>query len=441
MSKWKKIMTLLVMGSMLVSSVGCGSSAKTDDAEKEETTADDSSAAEESQAEEGTDESGELVELSMLCDWTTDAGGQIDAIKSVAESLGYKLNVDVVDGDTYKTKIRVMLQANELPDIFYTWGGSYSTPFLEADALYPLEDALEASGYELLDVYNQRDEEGHIYAVPNGELESYALFYNKDVFEQLGMDVPANWDELLAVVEACNAQGIGTLGLGNKERWEGDLFYNMMVVREDVDAFENAVNGDGAFTDEAFLTAAEKVQTLVEMNAFQSGYMEAGQAECEELLRAGQIAMYPTGSWATADFSEDENIGCTVFPQTGEEDPYLYCCGNAADSGMAVNAYSENADAAAKLVVEYSKQQSELSITEGGQNWFTTEAECTVELPELVVAYNENFNKLERTQLWWYTYLDTAIGEPMRDLSHQQFAGQIEAEAFIEELETIINGS
>ena len=65
-------------------------------------------------------------------------------------------------------------------------------------------------------------------------------FITKQFFEDMGKEVPADWESLLDVVDACNAKGIGAMGLGDKDRWEGDLFYNMMVVREDADAFADA---------------------------------------------------------------------------------------------------------------------------------------------------------------------------------------------------------
>lgn len=411
MSKWRKYMSLFAAGSMMVSSLACVASAD------------------------------EPVEITMMCDWTSDESDSAEDMAMIAEKLGYTLKFENVDSDTYKTKIRIMLQANELPDIFFTWGGSYSTPFLEAGALYPLEDTIAELGYDLLDSYEQPDENGHNYSAPGSAIDTYALFYNKDVFEQIGMEVPTNWDELLAVVEACNEQGIGAIGIGNKDRWEGDLFYNMMVLREDVDAFANAESGDGSFTDEPFLTAAEKVQTLVEMGAFYSGYMQSTCDECLELLKVGQIAMYPAGSWNVSYYADDENIGCTVFPQTGDEDPYLYCCSNAANSGLVVNAYSENAAEAAKLIIEFSKYRSEKAVAAGAQAWFATDTECEEEPAEIISTYYENSAKLEKTQLWWYDYLDTSIGEPMRDLSSKQFAGQIEAADFVTELEAIINGA
>lgn len=426
--KMRKVMTLLLTAGLLASMCGCGAN----DAEKGQDTA-------KAQTQDADKKTDEEVELSVLVVFDPETGGhwKLDSFQEAADKLGYKVNVERTDDETYKTKVRVMLQANELPDLFYTWGGSYSTPFIQSDALYPLEDAIEASGYDLDDIYKQTSEDGHIYTVPTGALETYSMYYNKDVFQQIGKDVPTNWEELLDVVEACNEQGIGAIGVGNKDRWEGDLFYNMLVLREDADAFANAVSGNGSFTGEAFKAAAEKVQTLVEINAFQSGYMQATQSECSELLKAGKIAMYPTGSWQVSALKDEENLACTVFPKTGEEDPYLSCCGNAADSGMAVNAKSENAEEAAKLAVEYSKILNDHLAEEGEQSYFANDVQVG-EQPQMVKDYIEDFNKLEKTQLWWFTYLDTSIGEPMRDLSHQQFAGEIDAESFVEELDTII---
>lgn len=434
MRKMKKATTFLAVAGLVVSMTGCGGNAEkpsSDTTEKQDTT-------EESGQEEEKGADGE-VELSVLVVFDPETGSpwKLDSFQEAADKLGYKVNVERTDDETYKTKVRVMLQANELPDLFYTWGGSYSTPFIDAGALYPLEDTIEASGYELEEVYKQTSEDGHIFTVPTGALETYSMYYNKDVFEQLGKEVPTNWEELLDVVEACNEQGIGAIGLGNKDRWEGDLFYNMLVLREDAEAFSNAVNGKESFTGEAFKAAAEKVQTLVDMNAFQSGYMQATQSECSELLKAGKIAMYPTGSWQVSVFKNEPNLGCAVFPKTGEEDPYLSCCGNAADSGMAVNAKSENAEAAAKLAVEYSKILNDHLAEEGEQSYFATDVQ-TGEQPEMVKNYIADFEKLQKTQLWWFTYLDTSIGEPMRDLSHQQFAGEISPDDFVKELDHII---
>ena len=426
MGKAKKVIVLLGITGMIGTLAGCGGNGAKDS---------------KSEANTGNQDGEGKTEISILVhfDPETDNPAKVDSFQEAADKLGYKINLERVDDATYKTKIRVMLQANELPDLFYTWGGSYSEPFLSANALYPLEDAIQESGYTLYDTYAQADENGHNYVVPTGALESYCLFYNKAVFEEMGKEVPADWEALLDVVDACNAKGIGAMGLGDKDRWEGDLFYNMMVVREDADAFTDAMKDGGTFTSEPFAAAAEKVQTLIEKNAFQSGYMQATPSECVELLKAGKIAMYPTGSWQVSALQSDENLGCAVFPKTGKEDPYLSCCGNAADAGIAVSANSENKEAAAKLAVEYSKIHNDHLAESGEQTYFETEIEESGQT-EMMKTYIENFKKMEKTQLWWFTYLDTAIGEPMRDLSQQQFAGEVDADDFLQQLESIIKG-
>lgn len=431
MKKTKMISTLFAGCLALAMLSGCNG--KTEGA-----AADTAGSGTEVQSEAKKESSIEEVKLTALVhfDEQSDNVWKKDAFWETADALGYKIDVEFVDDATYKTKIRVMLQANELPDIFYTWGGSYSTPFLDADMMYPLEDALESSGYELAEVYKQPAEDGHLYALPVNALEAYCLFYNKDVFQQLNMKISENWEELLKVVDTCSENGISAFGLGNKDRWEGDLFYNMMVVREDADAFAKAVNGEEEFTGKAFVDAAGKVSELIEKKAFHSGYMQASPDECIELLKVGQIAMYPAGSWNLGTFENEENIGYTVFTKTGAEDPYLTCCGNAADAGICVSK-SEKSEAAAKFAVEYTKRVNDHLTGAGAQSYYKTDI-VPENMTEMRKSYIDNFNKLEKTQLWWYTYLDTDIGEPMRDLSQEFFAGGIAVSDYVNQLQSLI---
>ncbi len=89
--------------------------------------------------------------------------------------------------------------------------------------------------------------------------------------------------------------------------------------------------------------------------------------------------------------------------------------------------------------MEYSKILNDHLAENGEQTYFETDIEEAGQT-EMMKTYIENFKKMEKTQLWWFTYLDTAIGEPMRDLSQQQFAGEVDADNFIKQLESIIKG-
>ena len=60
------------------------------------------------------------------------------------------------------------------------------------------------------------------------------------------------------------------------------------------------------------------------------------------------------------------------------------------------------------------------------------------EVHEILQQYEKDFKNYKVMQTWWFSLVDAKIGEPMRDLSHQQFAGQIEVDDFLTELNTIM---
>lgn len=424
----KKIISLLLAASMLCSLTACGNAEK------------------QAKAEDKGTEANQTVKLKILTEFDPQTLGEeyLTTFDEVADELGYEIDVERVDTETYKTKIRVALQGNELPDIFFTWGDSYTQPFLDAEALYPIDDALKELDAKLYPTYAVPYEDGHLYTVPHQSNGTYMVFYNKEVFKKLGMDVPKDWDELLAVVDKCNEQGLYAIGLGNKDRWEGDLFYNEMVLREDTDAYNRAMDGDGSFTDEPFKAAAEKVETLVQKGAFQKGYMQATTSEVIEMFRADQIAMYPVGSWMLSTMIEGDladKTGYMMFPATGaaeEVETATTCMAGNLPQGLVVSSSSKFPEEAAKFIVRYGQKINDINVKKGNVGFMETDVKPEGEVHEILAQYEKDFKNYKTMQTWWFSLVDAKIGEPMRDLSHQQFAGQIEVDDFLEELNTIM---
>lgn len=108
MGKAKKVIVLLGITGMIGTLAGCGGNGAKDS---------------KSEANTGNQDGESKTEISILVhfDPETDNPAKVDSFQEAADKLGYKINLERVDDATYKTKIRVMLQANELPDLFYTW--------------------------------------------------------------------------------------------------------------------------------------------------------------------------------------------------------------------------------------------------------------------------------------------------------------------------------
>lgn len=70
----------------------------------------------------------------------------------------------------------------------------------------------------------------------------------------------------------------------------------------------NAVNRTKTFEDPTLVQAAEEIQNLVDLGAFQKGYNGASSSEAESLFTSGQAAMYLTGTWILPSFTNGENF-------------------------------------------------------------------------------------------------------------------------------------
>ncbi|NUT59439.1 MAG: extracellular solute-binding protein, partial [Agromyces sp.] len=120
------------------------------------------------------------------------------------------------------------LAGGSLPDVF-TVPFTDSKTLLENDQLMDVTDELEELGYA--DKFNPiiisevTDADGRIYGFPR---QAYAngLHYNRDLFEQAGLDPdqpPATWDEVReaakTIAENTGKAGYATMATGNTGGW------------------------------------------------------------------------------------------------------------------------------------------------------------------------------------------------------------------------------
>src|SRR3712207_4852827 len=99
-----------------------------------------------------------------------------------------------------RTVLQTQLRSEEGPDVF-NWGSGPGIGGALADAglLYDLTDAYEENGWEVYDFAKERvTYDGKVYGIP-GEMETVGLYYNTQVFTDLGIDPPRTLDDLRSV--------------------------------------------------------------------------------------------------------------------------------------------------------------------------------------------------------------------------------------------------
>ena len=113
--------------------------------------------------------------------------------------------------DAYKTKIKTAIGAGQAPTIIWGWGGGGLKSYVEAGQV---EDLTSWFG-ENADVKNRlfpssfgaATVDGKIYAMPAETVQPIVLYYNKKLFDKVGVEPPQSWDDIMALVPKFNAAG------------------------------------------------------------------------------------------------------------------------------------------------------------------------------------------------------------------------------------------
>lgn len=180
-----------------------------------------------------------------------------------------KFEVTSAQNQPYKEKIKVVIGSDECPDIFFSFCGEFSERFIREGLLMDLTPYLEAD-QEWKDslMETQMNEyttaDGMVYGIPF-RLDAKEFFYNRDIFNELGLEVPETWDQFIEVLDKIKASGMDPIAEGNQDKWPAAHYIgalNEQLVSDEVRAADyNPKSGE--FTDPGYAEALEKYQQLV----------------------------------------------------------------------------------------------------------------------------------------------------------------------------------
>lgn len=128
-------------------------------------------------------------ELRVWTTWGDDPAQMQDLLKRFGEANGLAVNVKAgVDSG----KLRKALSGSEPPDLVILSGGDLVASYYQQGLVEPLNAWIEATGIDVTDIYSAplaqcMTQDGTYLCLPWG-CDAYALFWNKDLFEDAGLD-------------------------------------------------------------------------------------------------------------------------------------------------------------------------------------------------------------------------------------------------------------
>ncbi|QCT01514.1 putative sugar ABC transporter [Paenibacillus algicola] len=272
-----------------------------------------------------TENQGEEKEKIELLFWTPEAGAKKEAIQSSVDTFNASQNEIVVkaehmDGESLKTKMKVSMASNQMPDIFHYWSGDSFKLFVDANVVADLTDHInkdESFKNSLMPgALDRSSYDGKVYGLPNA-INNVILWYNKDIFAQYNLQPPTTMEELEAVVKVLKENDVTPISLAGKRRWPVLHWFSYLSNRiGGNEPFQKAIAGEGDFTQESFIQAGAKLQELVQNGSFTNGFLGVDNEAAEAEFTSGKSGMYLMGDWSLGNLKKNSNfeVGYTIFP-------------------------------------------------------------------------------------------------------------------------------
>ena len=256
---------------------------------------------------------GEKTTISILTDVSKDSVGSSGYATGFYTALEdwekehpeVEVSIEEMDQTSYQTKISALGSAEDMPDIFML-KGSWTKNFVDNGWVADITDDLDAdpdwkNGY-LDGAFQWATYDDRIYGVPREWVTTGIVFYNSDMWKEIGYDeFPTTWDDLLDAVDKFNEKGIDTFVMGNKPNWPAESCWLSTLGDRYTgsDWTISIVNGDGEakFTDESFVNALTTFQGLADKGAFNEDINSIDDQEQMTVYYNKKAAAIVNGSW------------------------------------------------------------------------------------------------------------------------------------------------
>lgn len=248
--------------------------------------------------------------------WRTATGLMNDILDRFHEIYPHiTVRFDPVTSGEYDPVLLAQLQAGTAPDLFYLRSFSGSKGLYEQGYLAPLSDlpGLRANFDPAMLVPWSTDADVP-YGVPF-TATSHGIYYNQDLFETLGLQVPETWEALLTTAQAIADAGYIPFANGSKDEWTSAEIVFMNLAPNFVGGREGRLeylNGQRCFNDEHIVAVFQAVQDLgpfLPKDHDLLGYLDSLQ-----LFVQGKAAMWMSGSWDIPYFEDaDPGFAWSVF--------------------------------------------------------------------------------------------------------------------------------
>ncbi|TQQ53730.1 carbohydrate ABC transporter substrate-binding protein [Vibrio cholerae] len=263
-----------------------------------------------------------------------------------AANPGIKVKFNPVPNVSYTPTLWENLKAGKAGDLITC------RPFDDSLALFKaghLAELTEMAGMENFPSFAQApwqtDSGAQTFCVPMASV-IHGFFYNKKIFNELGISVPQTREQFFTVLDKVKADGrYIPLSMSGSESWvASELGYQNIGPNywKGEDGRLALINGQEHLDDSQY------VKVFEELARWRTYLGEGGELRdygtSNELFTSGKAALYVAGSWEIAPFTDKVDFGVMPPPIAKQGDGCFFT--DHTDIGMGMNPASKNPQAA-----------------------------------------------------------------------------------------------
>ncbi len=214
-----------------------------------------------------------------------------------------KINIEARIGSDGEA-LREWAAVGELPDIFEINSQDVFELLKGNGDLYVVDEVIEKTKF--YDLFSngaaakeaRTNADGHQYGFGCEASNLGCLWYNKDLFDSMGIKEPTNYEEFKAVIVALKEAGKTPISLFSAEKWPATTLYSWACIAEGAVKGVDAINdGEAKITDEAYVKGAQKFLEIANLGAFSSSALTTNYQQAYEAMYNAEAGFFLSGAW------------------------------------------------------------------------------------------------------------------------------------------------
>lgn len=320
-------------------------------------------------------------------------------------------DIQSIDYGQYTSILKTKISAGDSPDIIFRRPKSLPE-LVEAGQIMDLSNEdyvnnMEPAALPSLTI------DGKVYGVAL-DVTAVGVFYNKDVFDKLGLEVPKTEDEYFNCIKVMEDNNIIPIARGYKDAWTAQLEYQadqFQILNDNPDFFGSIARGDKKFSDYPIADTLKRWSKRLEHG--NDDIFGTPDSRAVEMVATGEAGMITQGFWSLGSLqsiSPDTEFGFFALPVSNDPDytPLLHAF---ADDGFMISETSKHKEEANEFFAF-------MMSPEGAKIWTETSGQISY-----VKDVGVDYPSLAAKDFLSYIQSGNTVGQE----DTETFAGQMDA--------------